>query len=95
MYPCFLNLTFMNIFDLRQTALEAVTRAANDFESFLPLGELDHTTIRSYFDRRREEIVAAARTALPKSADSLSLEEVLRLLYGRISKDDFPILTAD
>lgn len=67
---------------------------AAQFESFLPSGECDDTTVLAFLHHRREEIVTAARRALNDYAGLLPTEVVLRLLYGEVTENDFIILAA-
>ena len=82
----------MNIDELRQRARAAVNAAR--FESSLPSGECDDVTLRRYLNRRREEIIAAARGALNDHALVLDPEVILRLLYGEVAEEEFAILAA-
>ena len=81
-----------SIAEMRRKALEAVD--ATNFTSSLPAGECDPTTLRSFLDCRREEIVAAARRALDDHALILHSEVILRLLFGEVSEKEFAVLPA-
>ncbi len=82
----------MTIDEMRQKAREAVNAA--DFQSSLPAGECDGATVSLFLDRRRKEIVAAARRALNDHACVIHPEAILRLLYGEVSEEEFAVLTA-
>lgn len=61
----------------------AAVNAAGFSSSLLP-GYNDEATVLEFLHRRREEIVAVASGALQESADVLSAEEILRLLYREV-----------
>jgi len=83
----------MSIDEMRQLALSAVNAAT--FASSLPAGECDEATVRLFLNRRREEIVAAARRALGENAAVLHPEVILRLLFGEVSEEEFAVTSAE